>query len=309
MTSKSAVRGVWCATLTPIGGAGHLDHGRLAAHVRQLLASGVDGVALFGTTGEGQSFSVAERRDALDALVTAGIDVARILVGTACVSTPETILLTRHAIERGCAGALVLPPFFYKDVSDEGVFASYARIIEGVAEDKLRLYPYHIPQTTAVSITHKLIARLAAAYPSAIVGIKDSSCNLAHEQALLRRFPNLDILVGFEPHLPAALAAGAAGTICGIANLYPRLIRRLHDCTDESERRIDLDRIHALIALLDRYPLIASFKAIKALLANDDGWLALRAPLVEMSRASRRALIAELGATGIDPARDGAQSL
>src|SRR5690348_16288650 len=110
------LHGVWCATLTPLGADGRPDHIRLAAHVRRIFAAGVDGIALFGTTGEGQSFSLAERRAGLEALLAAGIEPARILAGTGCAALPETVELTRHAVACGCAGALVLPPFFFKDV-------------------------------------------------------------------------------------------------------------------------------------------------------------------------------------------------
>src|SRR5437660_5791505 len=126
--NSSQVHGVWCATLTPLDSAGAPDASRLAAHVRRMFATGVDGIALFGTTGEGQSFSLAERRDGLDALLSAGIASERILVGTGCAALPDTIELTRQAVQTGCAGALVLPPFFFKGVDNEGVYASYARV-------------------------------------------------------------------------------------------------------------------------------------------------------------------------------------
>ena len=142
------IRGVWCATLTPLDASGAPDARVLAAHVERLFAAGVDGIALFGTTGEGQSFSVAQRRRGLDALLAAGIPPQRVVAGTGCAAIADTIELTRHAVGAGCAGALVLPPFFFKGLSEEGIYASYARLIEGVADARLRLYLYHIPQVT-----------------------------------------------------------------------------------------------------------------------------------------------------------------
>ena len=271
-----ALRGVWCATLTPLSGDGRPDHARLAAHVRRIFAAGVDGIALFGTTGEGQSFSVAERRAGLEALLAAGIEPSRILAGTGCAALPETIELTRHAVMCGCAGALVLPPFFFKDVSPEGVYASYARIAESVADARLRLYLYHIPQVSGVAIPDEAIARLERAYPTLLAGVKDSECNLEHSLRLLASFPKLSIFVGFEPHLPAALAAGGAGTICGIANLYPRLIRRLYDHANDPRHRDDLARVERFIAVLENYPLFPAFKALQAELTRDPAWSALR---------------------------------
>lgn len=300
------IRGLWCATLTPLAAAGGIAHRQLAAHVRRLLAAGVDGIALFGTTGEGQSFSVAERRGGLDALVADGIPAERIVVGTGCAALSETIELTRHAVQAGCAGALVLPPFFYKGVSDEGLYASYAQLIDRSGETRLRLYLYHIPQVTEVPIPFEVIARLVEKYPDVVAGIKDSAGALDHTRQLLARFSELAIFVGYEPHLPAALAAGGAGTICGIANVYPRLMRRLHDRALAPDHRDDLERIEAFIARLERFPLFAAFKALLAELYGDPAWDALRAPLMSLDPTARRAWLAAVGETGIVPARDSA---
>ena len=300
------IRGVWCATLTPLGPAGAPDHARLAAHVARLFAAGVDGIALFGTTGEGQSFSTSERRAGLDAMLENGIPAARIVAGTGCAALTETIELTRHALAAGCAGALVLPPFFFKGVSDEGLYASYARLIDGVADARLKLYLYHIPQVTEVPIAHEVIARLMARYPGVLAGVKDSGGDLQHTRRLLARFSDLAIFVGHEPHLPAALAAGGAGTICGIANLYPRLMRRFHDRSLGGDYKEDLHRIETFIARLEGYPLFAAFKALLADLTGDPAWEALRPPLVALATAQRNEWIAAVAQTGIVAERDAA---
>src|SRR6202158_5710856 len=190
------VQGVWCAVLTPFDSAGLPDSARLARHVRRILAAGVDGIALFGPTGEGQSLSLKERREGLDALLAAGIAPSRIVGATGCASLPETIALTRHAVQANCAGALVLPPFFFKAVADEGVFASYARVIDGVGDAPLPLYLYHIPQISGVAISSSVIERLAIDYPEVLAGVKDSEGNLDHTRSLLSRFGNLAIFVG-----------------------------------------------------------------------------------------------------------------
>jgi 4-hydroxy-tetrahydrodipicolinate synthase len=294
-----ALRGVWCATLTPVGPDGGVDDARLVEHVRRLLASGVDGIALFGTTGEGQSFSAAERRAGLESVLAAGIEPGRVLAGTGCAALPETLELTRHAVDCGCAGALVLPPFFFKDVGAEGIYASFARIIEGVGDERLRLYLYHIPQVSGVAIPQAAVARLKDAYPAQVAGIKDSQCNLEHSLSLLAAFPQLSIFVGFEPHLPAALAAGGAGTICGIANLYPKLIRRLADRASDPGDREDLATVERFIAALEPYPLFPAFKALQAELTGDAGWNALRLPLVPLDAKTRAAWLAAAAACGI----------
>jgi len=293
------IRGAWCATLTPLNERGRVDYPRFVTHVKRLFAAGIDGIAPFGTTGEGQSFSLVERRDALEALLEGGLEAHRIVPGTGCAAVQETIELTRHAIECGCAGALVLPPFFFKDIDAEGLYASYARVIDGVANDRWRLYLYHIPQVTQVPMSDELIARLVAAYPNTIAGIKDSSCDLEHEQTLLRRFPELNIFVGFEPHLPAALAAGGAGTICGLANLYPGVLRRLHDAASDAERAPALEHIERLLKLLEPYPLMPALKAAFAEINGDPGWLTVREPLVALGEDARSTLRSSLTRSGL----------
>jgi 4-hydroxy-tetrahydrodipicolinate synthase len=300
------LHGVWCAVLTPFDDAGLPDFAKLAQHVRRIFAAGVDGIALFGTTGEGQSLSLNERRAGLDALLAAGISPGRIMAATGCASLQETIQLTRHAVHANCAGALVLPPFFFKSVSDEGVFASYAQVIDSVGDPRLQLYLYHIPQVSGVAISPTVIERLATSYPEVLAGVKDSECNLNHTRRLLSRFRELSIFVGFEPHLPAALAAGGAGTICGIANLFPRLLRRLYDNALVADPGDDLKRIESFIAVLERYPLFAAFKALQAELSGDGGWTALRPPLVALDSAQQRAWLAAVAASGIDAERDAA---
>lgn len=299
MSDEPTIRGVWCATLTPLAGNGAPDYARLAAHVRRLQDEGVDGIAPFGTTGEGQSFGVAERRAGLDALIAGGIAPSRILAATGCVALPETVELTRHAVAHGCAGALVLPPFFFKDITDDGLYASYAALIEAVADPRLKLYLYHIPQITAVPIPAAVIERLRTAYPGVVAGLKDSAGDLEHSRSMLARFPGLAVFVGHEPHLPAMLAAGGAGTICGIANLFPRLIRRLHDGAGSRDGEAALDTIRRFLGIALDYPLMPAFKALQAHLTGDDGWTAVRPPLAPLPSADRAAMLDRLRQSGI----------
>lgn len=282
-----------------------LDAARLAAHAQHLFAAGVDGIAPFGTTGEGQSFSVAERRAGLDALLAAGIAPKRILAATGCAALPDAIELTRHAISDGCAGALVLPPFFFKDVSDEGVYAAYSALIEGVGDDRLRLYLYHIPQVSGVSISAAMLSRLVAAYPTVVAGVKDSSGNFDNSRALVTAFPQLSIFVGHEPHLPALRKLGGAGTVCGVANLYPRLLRRLYDRSLDPDPGQDLALIDAFVGAIMRFPIFAALKSLQADLTADTSWLALRPPLLPLSSAETAALRRAVAAAGIVPERDG----
>ena len=306
MSPNEPLQGLWCATLSPLDNRGAFDAARLATHAQRLFAAGVDGIAPFGTTGEGQSFSVAERRAGLDALIAAGIAPRRMLAATGCAALPDAIELTRHALAAGCAGALVLPPFFFKDVTDEGIYATYAALIDGVGDNRLRLYLYHIPQVSGVGLSVAMVSRLAAAYPVVVAGVKDSSGSFDNSRELVAALPQLSIFVGHEPHLPALRKLGGAGTICGIANLYPRLMRRLYDNSLDSSPGGELPLIESVIAALMRFPIFGALKSLQAELSGDASWRALRAPLLPLSTADARALNQAVAAAGIVPGRDGA---
>jgi 4-hydroxy-tetrahydrodipicolinate synthase len=296
MKPVAPVHGLWCAMLTPLDTAGGVDHRMLVAHARSLLARGVDGVAPFGTTGEGQSFSVAERKAGIDALLAGGIPEDRLVAATGCAALPETIALTRHGVRAGCSACLVLPPFFWKDATDEGLFAWYSQVIEAVGDARLRVYLYHIPQVSGTPLSPDLIARLAAAFPGIIAGVKDSAGNWDNTQALLARVPQLAILVGHEPHLPRLLRAGGAGTICGVANVFPDLVRALFspDVTPADEQRVV-----TFIEIAFRQPFLAGFKALLAEQTRNPAWRAVRAPLLPLPAESRQTLLAALRDAGL----------
>jgi 4-hydroxy-tetrahydrodipicolinate synthase len=297
MSDESRVRGLWCATLTPLDPAGDLDGARMTGHALALLGAGVDGVAPFGTTGEGPSFSVAERRSGLETLLRAGVAPRQIVVGTGCASVTDTMELTRHALRSGVSRCLILPPFFFKNVSDEAVYAFYAGLIERVADSRLRVYVYHIPQFSGVGVWPDVVGRLADAYPDAIAGVKDSAADWTNTARLLERVPQLDVLVGHEPDLPKLMRAGGAGTICGIANVYPDLVRALlaSDVAPAAEVRMA-----TIVCVLSRFPFLPAFKAIKAAQTGDDGWNALRPPWLGLGETARSDLIAALREAGFD---------
>jgi len=295
MNDERRVCGLWCATLTPLTSAGELDGARMASHALQLLDAGVDGVAPFGTTGEGPSFSVDERRSGLEALLRGGIAPRQIVVGTGCASATDTLALTRHALQSGVACCLILPPFFYKNVADDAVYAFYAALIDRVADPRLRAYAYHIPQFSGVGVWPDVVRRLADAYPGVVAGVKDSAADWDNTARLLERVPHLDLLVGHEPHLPKLMRGGGAGTICGIANVYPDLVRALlaRDVAPAAEARMAQFR-----DVLSRFPFLPAFKAIKAAQTGDAGWNALRTPWLGLANAARDELLAGLRAAG-----------
>jgi 4-hydroxy-tetrahydrodipicolinate synthase len=288
------IEGLWCATLTPVSAEGVIDNARFAAHVQWLFSQGVAGVAPFGTTGEGQSFSVDERRAGLDALLRT-IPAQRVLPGTGCASLSETIALTKHATSAGCVASLVLPPFFWKDVSDEGLFTWYARLIEGVGDPRLRIFLYHLPQVSSVPLSVDVVARLASAFPGTIAGIKDSQGKWENTAALLARAPQLTIVIGHEPDLPRLIAAGGAGTICGVANVYPRLVNALlsRDATAETKARIA-----KFIEITFMQPFIPAFKCMVSDRMGDTAWRNVRPPLAPLTDAQHTTMRETLDRAG-----------
>jgi 4-hydroxy-tetrahydrodipicolinate synthase len=291
------VRGLWCAMLTPLDEAGRLDGARMTRFAQQLLTDGVDGLAPFGTTGEGPSFSVAERRAGLEALLAGGIEPRRLIAATGCAAVTDAIDLTRHALASGLRRCLVVPPFFFKDVPDDALFTFYARLVDGVADPRLRLYLYHIPQFSGVPISAAVTRRLADAYGGVVAGVKDSEGNWSHTAELLERVPGLDVLVGHEPHLPQAMRAGGAGTICGIANVFPAIVRPL---LAPDVAPADEGRLRQFIEILFRYPFLPAFKAIKAAQTDDPRWLAVRTPWTPLAERASIDLVAALKAAGLE---------
>nr|MBC8157988.1 dihydrodipicolinate synthase family protein [Alphaproteobacteria bacterium] len=220
--------GVFAAVMTPLREDLTVDTDHLAAHCRTLLNEGCHGVSLFGTPGEGPAFTAEERMTALEAVIGDGVAAQSILPGTGCVALPDTIRLTRHAIGLGCTNILLMPPFFFKEPTDEGVFAHYKSVIEGVNNANLRIYIYNFPAVTGVWIRPHVVERLIAKFPGTIAGVKDSSGDWDYVDALLA-IPGLAVFSGWEALLPRLLAAGGAGNISGLANVIAPTLRHVYD--------------------------------------------------------------------------------
>jgi 4-hydroxy-tetrahydrodipicolinate synthase len=297
--------GIWPALMTPLSADGAIDHARFAAHAKALLAAGCGGVTPFGTTGEGPSFSAAERRAAVDALIAGGVPAARILVSVSCAALPDTIALTRHAQDVGAWGALLMPPFFFKGVSDAGIVDALAQVIDAGADRPLRVVLYHIPQVAAVALSHTVIAEMLRRYPRNIVAIKDSQCDRAHSLALAEAFmPPLGVHVGNELDLPALAARGSRGAVSGLANFMPRVVHRLATEPDAARTAADHARVERLLTWLGGYALIPALKAVMAAQTGDAAWLRVRAPLVALDADRFKTFSRELAALGLDPAID-----
>jgi len=291
------------AVLTPMDDDGAANAGLLAEHCRRLIEAGCSGIVLLGTTGEANSFTLAERQALLEAVLEAGLAADAFIVGTGCCAIEDSAMLTRHALSLGVSRALMLPPFYYKGVSDAGVFAAYARVFERVNDERLRAYIYRIPQMTGVDVGIDLVEALHAAYPSIVAGIKDSSGKWEDTEALCRRLGSaIDVFVGNETLLVRALAAGAAGCVTATANVNARAIVELF-LTRERGDAATLERsVAAARATFEAFGLIPALKASVAQTTGVRSWRNVRPPLLALTDAQERDLFKRLGATDSSPA-------
>jgi 4-hydroxy-tetrahydrodipicolinate synthase len=272
--------GFWTAALTPVDSAYRCDVARLAAHCRHLFDEGCDGVALFGTTGEGPAFGAGDRRRVLDELLTDGLPPERLIVSASTASLPDSIDLARQATDAGVAGVLLMPPFFFRDgIGDEGVFRYYTALIDGIERPDLRALLYHIPGASGVPVRPPVIRRLVERYPDNVVGFKDSGGDWGYTEELLRRFSKLAIFTGSEIHIHLALRHHGAGTICGLGNVIAPLIRRLFDAPGITERRRLVPLIQKADSLMSRGPFVACLKAWVAADTSDPAWARVLPPM------------------------------
>src|SRR3989441_6149007 len=237
------IEGVLAPVITPFRKDYSPDAGRFVRHCRWLLKSGCAGLAVFGTNSEANSMSVAEKRKLLEALVAGGVPASALMPGTGHCALPDSIELTRAAVELGCAGVLMLPPFYYKGVSDEGLYRNFAEVIERVGDERLQLYLYHIPPVAQVPITLGLIERLLSKYPGIVAGVKDSSGDWSNTRAMLEHFAKggFDVFAGSEEVLLANMRNGGKGCITATGNVNPGAIDRLY----RNWRSADADRMQA----------------------------------------------------------------
>ena len=279
--------GVITASLTPMHEDFSVDHKRLISHCRWLLDQGSDGIALLGTTGEANSLSIKERMQILDAVVDAGISPFRLLVGTGCCAFPDSVELTRHALEYKVGGVLMLPPFYYKEVSDNGLFASFANIIERIGSDALRIYLYHFPKMSATPLSHNLIEELLKHYPSVVAGIKDSSGDWNNMRTMTDRFPGFRVYAGTEQFLLDILRIGGTGCISATTNVTIPLAARVYTMRDREIANELQQQLTKIRLDLQQYSFIPALKALTANRTGDEDWNFMRPPHLSMSRRER----------------------
>jgi 4-hydroxy-tetrahydrodipicolinate synthase len=299
MSPAPLLSGVLAPVVTPFQRDLSPDGKRLIGHCRWLLERHC-GLAVFGTNSEANSLSVDERIELLDQLLEAGLDPKRMMPGTGCCAFPDTVRLTSHAVAAGVGGVLMLPPFYYKGVSDEGLYRSFAQVIDRVDDDRLRIYLYHFPQMSAAPISIDLVGRLRDAFPAIVVGMKDSSGESTHLEAVLRAFPGFGMFAGNETLLLANMRAGGAGCISATANINPEAIDRLFQSWQSEDAEAIQASLNDVRLAVQQFPLVPALKKIVSHYASDPQWNRLRPPLVELGEAESRKLISDLEKLGFE---------
>jgi 4-hydroxy-tetrahydrodipicolinate synthase len=298
------IRGVLAPVVTPFKADLAPDSQRLIAHCKWLLSQNC-GLAVLGTNSEANSLAVEERAMLLDELVAAGINASRMMPGTGCCSIMETVKLTAQAVEHGCAGVLMLPPFYYKDVSEEGLYRYFSEVVQRVGDARLKIYLYHIPPVAVVGITTGLVERLLAAYPTAIAGMKDSSGDWNNTKTFLDAFvtasparTGFDVFVGSESFLLANIQLGGVGTISATANVNPAAIHKLYrdwdTANDADQQQSKLNVVRQVFSSRKFPSMIAALKQAIAIYTDDPAWARVRPPLVELTPEQARTLSEEL---------------
>ncbi|HEV8616593.1 MAG TPA: dihydrodipicolinate synthase family protein [Methylomirabilota bacterium] len=295
------IAGVLSPVVTPFKADLSPDPERFVRQCRWLLSQNV-GLAVFGTNSEANSLSTDEKIELLDRLVGAGLDPARMMPGTGCCALSDSVRLTAHAVKQGCGGVLMLPPFYYKGVSDDGLFRNFAEIIERVGEAGLRIYLYHIPPVSQVPITLSLIERLLKAYPGTVAGVKDSSGDWTNTKAMLDQFgtSGFDVFPGAETFLLAGMRNGGAGCISATANVNPAAIAHLYDTWQAADADAQQKRLDDIRGTFAKYPMIPALKAAAAHWSGIAEWATVRPPLVALTRDQAASLVADLTRRGFD---------
>ncbi len=283
--------GLNCALSTPFREDGAIDLVRLVAHAAWVMDNGCDGITVFGTTGEGASVGLPGRHQALAALSTAGVDLGRkVFCGISAAAIEDVVDQSRLALEAGCRGLLLAPPFYFGGVGDDALFTFFARVFDKLGPLARGVLLYHIPGMTRVHISVELTRRLSEAYPGVILGVKDSHGDWAATERRLNELKHLQILVGDERQLARAVRHGGSGSICGLANFAPDLLRPV------ARDGVDEPRVNRMVEAILAHSFMSAVKALIAERTGDAAWRVMRAPLEPMDEARSKALYAALTA-------------
>lgn len=298
---SKARRGIYAAAVSPFGNEGRLERGKLISYCQHLLGTGgCDGVAPLGTTGEGTSIAMADRLALPGDFAEAGIAPDQVIFGTGAPSLPDCVALTRAACDAGYVNALVVPPYYYKSPSDDGLFTFYARLIELVGRDDLRLYLYHFPQMSQVPLSTDLVTRLRDEFGPVVAGLKDSSGDFEQSRAFVEATggvaEDFDIYPSSEAFLWQGLDIGTAGIISGSTNVTAPIVQAARHAAEGPEREAAMSAVRAARATASKYPLMAGMKTAEAWRSGDADWLRMQPPLVALTDEQKTALKADLAA-------------
>lgn len=291
--------GVISPILTPFHADGTIATRLFTEHAAWSLEAGIHYLSPFGTTGEAVAVGMSERMEMLERFVDAGIPAGQMMPGTGLCALPDTIILTRHAVDLGCAAAMVLPPFYYP-TSEVGLYDYYARLIDGVASDALRICLYHIPQMSGVAISADLTARLNAAFPDTVVAYKDSGGDWAHAKAVIDAAPGVSVFPASEVHLIQGLEMGAAGCISATCNSNPATIRAYYDARRAGDSDTCAKLEPGMVAHREAVQAAGFIPALKSMFASASGnqtWLHTRPPMEDADPALGEQLSTQLGWT------------
>jgi 4-hydroxy-tetrahydrodipicolinate synthase len=291
----STLPAILSPVLTPFNADGSPDAKVLLKQCQWLEANGV-GQAVFGTNSEANSISAPQKMSTLTALIEGGLNPAHMMPGTGATSIDATVNMTRHAVNLKCAGVLMLPPFYYKDVTDDGLFAYYSEVIQKVGNAALQIYIYNIPPVTKITLSLSLLERLVKEYPNTVVGMKDSSGDWAYTESVIKLLApaGFRVYAGSETFLMRTLRAGGVGCISATANVNPKAIAQLAanwQAADADQKQMDLDKVRTVFA---QYQMIAGMKTAVAHFSKNPEWLRVRPPLMQLNADQQAKLLSEL---------------
>lgn len=291
----TTLSGVIAAAATPLNSKGDIDASVYIEHCHWLLDHGCDGINALGTTGEANSLAFEKRRALMSAVASSDLPMGSMMVGTGGCSLEDTISLTQHALELGFAGQLILPPFYYKPVSDEGLFSYFSRIIESIGEDRLKIYLYNFPQLTGIAFSTTLVERLYASFPETVVGLKDSSGDLDYSKALVERCHGFAVFPSSEGTVLEARKNGFAGCISATVNLTCSLAGKVWKAVANSQTEKWQEEALSIRQAIAGFPLVPAVKVLLQKLHGNDSWADVLPPLLPLSAKQRSALLEKVG--------------
>lgn len=295
-------RGVLVPVLTPFNADLSPNRERFVDLCRWLLDQGATGLAPFGTTSEANSMSIEERMMLLEAAVEGGIPAAKLMPGTGTCNITDSVKLTRHAVDLKCGGVLMLPPFYYKNMSEDGLYASFSEVIQRVGDSSLQIYLYHIPPQANVAISLGLIEKLVKTYPDTVVGLKDSGGDWSNTEAIIKNFPGFSVFPGSEVFLLQGLRAGSVGCITATGNVNPAGIRKVYDNWESADADALQARITEVRMVIQAYPMVPALKKMVAHFHKAPGFEQVRPPMVVLDEAKSASLLGDLEKVGFEVA-------